>query len=163
MTPYRVRGGWLPVGALIGAVAGGIVGEVATVIYFLVESPDPFTPLTVPQLVLSLGLYGGLAGASFGIVAGLVVGAAFAVLVGAYLTPRTARRRAFVLGVLLSPVGLVVAFSLVTRDASLLTTWFEPEGWWFNISLLLASSVLGGPMAAWAAAREPGARGPRVS
>jgi hypothetical protein len=155
VTGYRVQVLWMPRGALIGAAAGAAVGAVATAGVVLA---DEATSGGVWELVAGTVAFGGLgafAGAVLGAVVGFVAGIPLVFLVGQHLPLATARRRAFVSGLVLPPAGMAVAFAGMSGDWSMLATWWDhPVSSLLANSVFLAPSLVGAPLAAWAAGKD---------
>ncbi|MBL0746120.1 hypothetical protein [Nocardioides baculatus] len=150
MTTYRPQPLWLLMGPLLGSAAGALVGLVLVVGTFGVGTVSDGTGemlLALPVLVVVGVLVGGFLGA----IAGFFAGLPFVFLVGRHLPRDVARRRAFTLGFAVSPLALLTTFGVINGDAS----WFV-SGWPSVVDsgvgiVLLASSVMGGLMAAKAA------------
>lgn len=141
---------WILMGPVIGAFAGGIVGAVVMLTSFISDSGSGSVWGSVAGLV-AVGLAtGGFCGA----VAGFFACWPFIFLVSRHLARPVARRRAFALGVLVPPFAMLVMISIVFGDPSLLTHGLPSGDDWKNLAPLLVSSVLGGPLAAWAAGRD---------
>ena len=142
---------WLPMGALLGAIAGGVTGAAAMLVTSLVD-PDATTSgsgsaidtigAVAPLLVIGL-----VFGAAAGIGVGLLVGLEMVFLVGAHLSREVARHRAYLLGFVLPPVTMLTP-ALLASSSSMQLTW--SEGLWWAITLVFAS-LLGGLLARWAA------------
>ena len=140
---YRPQLLWLLMGPVIGAMSGGIVGIGVTLVATLAASTDEADILLgLPLLVIAGTLIGGFHGA----VAGFFAGLPFIFLVGRHLARPVARRRAFALGVLVSPFAMLVMFSVLFGGSPL--TWHLDS--WGAVALLVPS-LLGGRLAAWAA------------
>ena len=147
--PFRPRLMWLLTGPFVGAVAGAVVAFAILLPVFLLDGsrpPGPLAALASVWSALSVSLaFGGLCGAAVGFVAGLPL----IVLVGRHLPRRVARRRAFVLGVLLSPVAMTVVFWLLSGALLVDPAFRDTDA--AELLPLLAASLLGGSLAAWVA------------
>ncbi|WP_457191687.1 hypothetical protein [Nocardioides sp. P5_E3] len=147
--PFRPRLMWLLTGPLIGAVAGAVVAFAILLPAFLLDGsrpPGPFAALaSVGSALLASLAFGGLCGAAVGFLAGLPL----IVLVGRHLPRRVARRRAFVLGVLLSPVAMTAVFWMLSGELLLDTAFRDTDAG--ELLPVLAASLLGGSLAAWVA------------
>jgi hypothetical protein len=140
---YRPQFLWLLMGPVIGAMSGGIVGSGVVLVTTLATSTgEADILLGLPFLVITGMLIGGF----LGVVAGFFAGLPFIFLVGRHLPRPVARRRAFALGVLVSPFAMLVMFSVVFGGSPL--TWHLDT--WGAVALLVPS-LLGGRLAAWAA------------
>lgn len=139
---FRPQFLWLLKGPFVGALSGATVAFAIVVSIVLAEGSGPSGPLELVEgiwttLWVSL-TYGGF----FGAVVGFVAGLPFIVLVGRHLPRRVARRRAFVVGVLVSPVATVLTLPAVLGGPPLV---------WPSVPGLMVLSLLGGALAAWVA------------
>ncbi len=150
---YRPQYLWLLTGPLIGACAGTltVVGIVTAV---ALADPQPLTLGEVATGAPAVLVGGVLVGGFFGAVTGFFAGLPFIFLVGRHLTRRVARRRAFVLGALVSPFATLTAFAVVLRDPGVLALGGLTSAGWDDIVPLLVPSLLGGALAAWAAGKD---------
>lgn len=144
---WRPRYMWLPMGALLGAIAGGLTGATLMLVTSLVD-PDATTSgngsaIDAVGAVAPLLVIGLVFGAAAGIGVGLVVGLEMVFLVGAHLSREVARHRAYILGFVLPPVTMLTP-ALLASDSSMHLTW--SEGLWWAITIG-GASLLGGPMA----------------
>ncbi len=152
---YRPQLRWLVVGPLLGAFSGTVVAFVVLTVGLTFDGPAPsvggLLAGAVPVLLLAV-VVGGLVGAGVGLLAGLPL----VFLVGRHLSTPVARRRAFVLGVLLPPLAMVAAFAVLTGEPPAIPT-DPPRGQeWLELVWFPAASLLGGPLAARAATRTMG-------
>lgn len=147
--PFRPQPMWLLTGPFIGALSGAVVAFAILAPAFLLDGSRPPGPLGALEgvgsaLALSLA-FGGFYGGIVGFLAGLPL----IVLVGRHLPRRVARRRAFVLGVLLSPVAMAAAFSLMAGEVLVGPSLRDVD--WEELLPFLGASLAGGTLAAWVA------------
>ena len=139
-------------GPLLGALSGTLVAFVVLMVGLTVDGPAPSVTGVLagalPVLLLAVAL-GGLVGAGVGLLAGLPL----VFLVGRHLSTPVARRRAFLLGILLPPLAMVGAFAIVTGEPVSLPTDLPRGEEWLELVWFPAASLLGGPLAARAATR----------
>jgi hypothetical protein len=143
---------WLPMGGLLGAFSGALVGIVYAAMFLAAD--DPFSGDTGPAgfVVAAVGL-GAWFGGIVGLAVGCFVGVELMFLVGAHLSRDTARRRAYALGFLLPPLtmlGMVQVVALVNGTGALP---LADVGW--SWVLLAGGSLMGGPLARWLAGWQP--------
>lgn len=142
---------WVPVGGLLGALAGGVTGAAFVVVVLLADdvslSAQQGPVLEAMGSIVLLLIIGLLFGAVAGAPVGLAVGVQLMLLVGAHLPREVAQHRAHRLGFVLPPVTLVL---LATTDAFL---WTEDAAW--SVVTLAGASLLGGPIARWFAGLQP--------
>jgi hypothetical protein len=145
---------WVPMGLLLGALSGAVVGVVLLLGTVVVE--PAFTGRSVTEswwedlvfVVVGGTWFGGIAG----LVVGLVVGVELMFLVGAHLPREVARRRAYLWGFVLPPVTMVGGPLALVDGVSL----SPPSGetpWWLLV--LGGASLLGSRQARWLAGLEP--------
>jgi hypothetical protein len=152
MTPttyWRPQVLWMPMGGLLGALAGALTGTVLLLATTLVESragahEDLWE--SVVFVVVAGPWFGGIAG----LVVGLCVGVEMMFLVGAHLPRDVARRRAYALGFALPPVTMLVAVVLLSGGEVSLGA-----GAPFWVVTFVGASLLGGPLARWLAGFQP--------
>ncbi|KRE95604.1 hypothetical protein ASG76_08210 [Nocardioides sp. Soil774] len=153
-THWRPQVLWLPMGGLLGAMAGAATGAVLMVVAPLaddVSATDRDGPvLALVGAIAALVVIGVWFGGIAGLVVGLFVGVELMFLVGAHLPREVARRRAYRWGFVLPPVTMVVAVVVWSGgDVSF-------DGPDVGTLLLLASgSLSGGPLARWLAGWQP--------
>jgi hypothetical protein len=139
-------------GPLLGALSGTVVAFVVLMVGLTVDGPTPSVTGVlagaVPVLLLAV-VFGGLVGAGVGLLAGLPL----IFLVGRHLTTPVARRRAFVLGIVLPPLAMLAAFSILTGEPPVVPTDVPRGEDWLELVWFPAASLLGGPLAARAATR----------
>ncbi|RYC14230.1 hypothetical protein [Nocardioides zhouii] len=149
---YRPDFRWILTGPLIGALSGTAVAFEVLMVVLTVDGPVPSVGHVlagaVPVLLLAV-VFGGLVGAGVGLLAGLPL----VFLVGRHVSALEARRRAFALGVLLPPLAMVAAFSVLTGEPPGLPSHLPRGEEWLELVWLPAASLLGGPLAARAATR----------
>lgn len=156
---WRPQALWVPMGGILGALSGALVGVVMLAGAIVVEPVVSGTSVT-DSIWEGLGVAlvaGTCFGGAAGLAVGLVVGVALMFLVGAHLPRDVARRRAYVWGFVLPPVTMVGPFALV--DGVSLAV---PDGealWWLLV--LTGASLLGSRQARWLAGLTP--PGPPVS
>ena len=149
MTGYRPQPLWILVGPLLGGFAGAAVGTAMMLAAAGISVSDGSGDTEgLVFLVLMGASYGGVIGA----VVGVAVGIQLTFLVGAHLPAGVARRRACVLGSLLTPLTMLAPF-LVAGDVTLV----RGDDWWL-VMPLVGGAALGGPLAAWIAGRGPARR-----
>ncbi len=149
---YRPDLRWILKGPLIGALSGTVVAFTVVLVALAVDGPSSsignMLAGAVSVLMLAV-VFGGLVGGAVGLLAGLPL----VFLVGRHLSTPVARRRAFLLGVLLPPLAMVAAFSVLTGESPVLPADLPRGDDWLELVWFPAASVLGGPLAAWAATR----------
>ena len=150
-TSYQPQFLWLLMGPLLGVLSGMAAGA-ALLLGFAAADSSVTTGTGVLSAVawsLILGaMYGGICGA----VPGFFVGLPLIFLVGRHLPRDVARRRAWVLGVVLPPFALVGTLSVMSGDVKMVGTGLPRGDDWWGLVPFLSASVLGGPLAARAAA-----------
>ena len=146
---------WLLVGPLIGAAVGAVSGiavMVSVTLSDLSTADSGWDALQEIPLILSAGVtLGGFLGA----VAGFFAGLPLIFLVGRHLPRPMARRRAFVVGTLVSPFAVLAMLAVVLGDPSVLPTRLPTLADWGVVVTLAVPSVLAGLLAAWAAGKGP--------
>lgn len=150
-TTYRPQFLWALMGPVIGAISGAVVGIVVLVDTNLSDGSLATNPGGALGAVLTGVAVGGLFGGFFGAVAGFFAGLPMIFLVGRHLPRAVARRRAFVLGAVLSPLAMLVAFSLMAGEVRLFGDGLPHGEEWLGLLTFLPASLLGAPLAAWAA------------
>lgn len=143
---FRPQFLWLLKGPFVGALSGAAVAFAIVVSIVLAEGSGPSGPLELVEGIWTTLWVSVTYGGFFGAVVGFVAGLPFIVLVGRHLPRRVARRRAFVVGVLVSPVAMVLAFSVMFGELfiGLLVAWSAAP-------MFVGGSLLGGALAAWVA------------
>ena len=145
---------WVPMGMLLGAFSGALVGVLLLLGTVVLE--PALTDSTVTEtwwegvvFVLVGGTwFGGIAG----LVVGLVVGVALTFLVGAHLPREVARRRAAAWGFVLPPLTMVGGPIALVNGVSLSVS--GGEGLWWLLALA-GGAVLGSRQARWLAGLGP--------
>ncbi len=137
----RPQSFWLLKGAILGAGSGAAVGAVLMIseVWGRVEEPDT---AYVPDGWADAVAIGVTFGGFFGILTGLLVGAVMAVLMSDDLTLDVERRRALVLGTVLSPLALCAVVGMFAGGL--------PIDNWRDLVVTLVPGLLGGPLARWA-------------
>ena len=151
---WRPRLLWIPMGGVVGAGAGAVVGIAllsGTAVLTAATSSADLSDLVLA--VVAGAWFGGMVGG----VVGLAVGLEMTFLVGSHLPREEARRRARWLGHVLPPVTMLAPF-VVTGEVDL--SPLDGESLWV-ILLLGAASAVGGPLARWIAGL--GSPGPVVA
>ena len=152
---YTPQFAWLLTGPLIGAAAGAVSG-IAVMVSLTVSDPSlvdgASDALMQVPLIVSAGV---TAGGFLGAVAGFFAGLPLVFLVGRHLPRPTARRRAFVVGTLVSPFAVLAMLAVVLRDPSVLPTRLPTLADWGTVVALLVPSLVGGLLAGWAAGKGP--------
>lgn len=148
MSPaFRPEPRWIVMGPLLGAVSGTLVAFAVLMIGLTADGPTPSVidvlAGAVPAALLAV-VFGGLVGAGVGLLAGLPL----TFLVGRHLSTPVARRRAFVLGVLLPPLAMLTVFSVLSGGPVVVPADLPRGEEWLQLVWFPASSVLGGPLAA---------------
>ncbi|HSU03554.1 MAG TPA: hypothetical protein VLK03_13460 [Nocardioides sp.] len=142
-TPHRPQVLWLPMGGLLGALAGAVTGVVMLLAAGLFVVATDGTTGTLLADAVFLVLVGSFLGGMAGAVVGLCVGLELMVLVGTHLSREAARRRAHRLGFVLPPLTLVGPAGLLGGgDLSV-----SDGGAWWVLGVLAGASLLGGPLA----------------
>lgn len=149
--PWRPQVLWCPMGGLLGAFSGAVVGIAlllgSTIVSWWTSTDRGFPWSELATAVMAGGWFGGIGG----LVVGLFVGVELMFLVGAHLPRDVARRRAYVLGHVLPPVTMVAPFVL----AGAVSLSMPDSGAWWGLMALFGGSVMGGPLARWLASFEP--------
>lgn len=146
---WRPRVLWVPMGLVLGALSGAIMGVVLLLGAVVVEPAVTGSSVTdswgedLVLVVVGGTWFGGIAG----LVVGLVVGVELMFLVGAHLPREVARRRAYLWGFVLPPVTMVGPFALV--DGVSLSVPSGEALWWLLV--LGGASLLGSRQARWLA------------
>ena len=153
-THWRPQVLWLPMGGLLGALAGAATGAVVMLAAPLadgVSATDHDGPVmalvgAIAMLVVIGVWFGGMAG----LVVGLFVGAELMFLVGAHLPRDVARRRAYRWGFVLPPVTMLAALAaLGGGEVSLERPSLG------GVALLAVASLSGARLARWLAGWQP--------
>jgi hypothetical protein len=146
---------WVPMGLLLGALSGAIMGVVlllGTVVVQPALTGSSVTESRWEDLVLVVvggTWFGGIAG----LVVGLVVGVELMFLVGAHLPREVARRRAYLWGFVLPPVTMVGGPLALVDGVSLSVAPTGETAW--TLLVLGGASLLGSRQARWLAGLKP--------
>jgi hypothetical protein len=151
---------WLPMGGLLGAMAGAATGAAVMLVAPLadgVSATDRSGPaLALVGAIAALVVIGVWFGGIAGLVVGLLVGVELMLLVGSHLPREVARRRAYRWGLVLPPLTMLVA--LVVWSGGDVSLGRPSLG---GLAILAAASLWGGRLARWLAGWQP--PGPAVS
>jgi hypothetical protein len=146
---------WVPMGLLLGALSGAVVGVVLLLGTVLVEPVLTSTTVTetwwegLAFALVAGSWFGGLVG----LAVGFVVGLEMMFLVGSHLPREVAQRRAYVLGFVLPPVTMVGPFAFVDGVSLSLSPPSGETLWWLLV--LGGASLLGSREARWLAGLRP--------
>jgi hypothetical protein len=141
---------WLPMGGLLGAFSGAVVGILALLVATVVRWWTGTGDFPWGEVAFSF-VAGAWFGGMVGLAAGLVVGLELVFLVGSHLPREVARGRAYVLGLVLTPLTMAAPF-IVDGGALRSLGDLRLDGETAFVVLLLAGgSAMGGPLARWVA------------
>lgn len=149
-THWRPQVLWLPMGGLLGALAGALTGMALLLGTTLVEAAGPGRHDDAWESFVIVVVAGPWFGGIAGLVVGLFVGVELMFLVGAHLPRDVARRRAYRLGFVLPPVTMLVAVFVLSGGEVSLST--DPL---WGAMPLVGASLFGGPFARWLAGFQP--------
>ena len=157
-THWRPQVLWIPMGGLLGALAGaatgGVLMLVATVLEADITLSSEGTAGAVAGAIVAAIMIGMFFGGIAGFAVGLVVGVEMTFLVGSHLPREVARPRARLLGSVLPPLTMVVAaLGATVLDGTRPSLSVTGVLWW--AVALGGASVLGGPLARWLAGFQP--------
>lgn len=153
-TRWRPQVLWMPMGGLLGAMAGAATGAAVMVLAPLADGVSATdrdgSVVALLGAIAALVVIGVWFGGIAGLVVGLFVGVELMFLVGAHLPRDVARRRAYRWGLVLPPLTMLAA--LVVWSGGDVVLGRPSLG---GLAILAAASWSGGRLARWLAGWQP--------